>query len=138
MGKVALDAPKTQNCVVFQNPSDGSSSTVRTAAVRSSVCGVLTGGDNGGLYLWQGGTYVNDRHFLSYKDNLLFFNLCINVYFDSIIQIDIDFILFLFVLCLFFCLNFVLLLFHIVLCKFHFGVLFNSSSFYLDYSLIGV
>ena len=71
MGKVALDAPKTQNCVVFQNPSDGSSSTVRTAAVRSSVCGVLTGGDNGGLYLWQGGTYVNDRHFFSYKDNLL-------------------------------------------------------------------
>ena len=58
MGRMSLDAPKVQNCVVFQNPADGSSSTVRTGTVRSHVCSVLSGGDNGGLYMWQGGTYL--------------------------------------------------------------------------------
>jgi hypothetical protein len=39
MGRAAIEAPKIQQCVLFIGDM------------------VLSGGDNGGLYLWKDGTY---------------------------------------------------------------------------------
>ena len=49
MGRVTVEAPKIQNCIVFLNSSIGPGS--------DGGVSVLSGGDNGGLYMWTGGTY---------------------------------------------------------------------------------
>ena len=54
MGRVTVEAPKIQNCIVFLNSSIGPGS--------DGGVSVLSGGDNGGLYMWTGGTYGTVRY----------------------------------------------------------------------------